>query len=140
MPPRLQMRGIWKRFAATEALRGVDFQVQAGEVRALVGENGAEKSTLMKVLSGVVAADRGSTSLDGAPYTPPHPLAARRAGVCMIYQDLSLAPHLSAEQNILLGVEPGRFGWLDAYQLRRRAREALAQLGHDQLPTNVPVG
>jgi len=139
-PPRLEMQGVSKRFGATVALDGVDFRVQPGEVHALVGENGAGKSTLMKVLSGVLTADRGSMSLDGAAYTPPNPLAARRAGVCMIYQELSLAPHLSAEQNILLGVEPSRFGWLDGRQLRRRARQALAQLGHEEIPTTVPVG
>ena len=133
------MEGVHKSFGATAALSGVDLAVRAGEVHALVGENGAGKSTLMKVLSGAHIADEGRMSLDGVPYAPRNPLEARRAGVCMIYQELSLAPHLSAEQNILLGVEPTRHGVLRRGEMRRRAREALVQLGHEDIPTQVPV-
>ena len=79
-----------------------------GEVLALVGENGAGKSTLMKVLSGAHAPDEGEMWLAGEPYRPRNPLEARRAGVAMIYQELSLAPHLSVAENILLGLEPRR--------------------------------
>ena len=102
----LSMRGVHKHFGATQALAGVDFEVMPGEVHALVGENGAGKSTLMKVLSGAHALDRGEMSLHGKPYRPRNPLDARRSGVAMIYQELSLAPHLSVMENILLGVEP----------------------------------
>jgi len=90
----LRMHGIEKRFGPVHALRGVDLDVRAGEVHALVGENGAGKSTLMKVLSGAHRPDAGTMTLDGAPYTPAGPLDARRRGVAMIYQELSLAPHL----------------------------------------------
>src|SRR5947208_14381923 len=103
---RLKMQGVHKRFGATVALAGVDIAVRAGEVLALVGENGAGKSTLMKVLSGAHLPDEGQMWLDGQPYSPRNPLDARRAGVAMIYQELSLAPHLSVMENILLGVEP----------------------------------
>src|SRR5207249_7686191 len=106
MPSRLEMIGVRKRFGATIALDGVDFAVPAGSVHALVGENGAGKSTLMKVLAGAHAADEGVMRLDGQPYAPRDPMAARRAGVAMIYQELSLCPHLSVEENILLGMEP----------------------------------
>src|SRR5207302_1907958 len=94
---RLRMRGICKRFGPTAALTDVDLTVSAGEVHALVGENGSGKSTLMKVLSGAIPADSGSIYLDGRPYRPRGPVEARRAGVAMIYQELSLAPHLSVE-------------------------------------------
>src|SRR5690349_4527522 len=105
-PPRLSMTGVRKRFGATIALDGVDFAVPAGTVHALIGENGAGKSTLMKVLAGAHAADEGSMQLDGEPYRPRDPMDARRRGVAMIYQELSLCPHLSVEENILLGMEP----------------------------------
>ena len=134
------MHGVQKRFGGTVALDGVDFAVRAGEVQALVGENGAGKSTLMKVLSGAHAADRGRMFLDGTPYSPRNPLDARRAGVSMIYQELSLAPHLSAEENILLGMEPTRCGLLRRREMRRSAVEALRQLEHEEIPPYVPVG
>ena len=92
---RLNMRGVRKRFGATQALAGVDLTVQAGEVHALLGQNGAGKSTLMKVLSGAIQPDAGDMAIDGARYAPAEPLDARRAGVAMIYQELSLAPHLT---------------------------------------------
>ena len=100
--PLLEMEGVSKRFGATIALEGVSFEVQAGEVHALVGENGAGKSTLMKVLSGAVQADAGRMHLGGESYQPRNPLDARRAGVAMIYQELSLANHLTVEENIML--------------------------------------
>ncbi len=137
--PCLEMRGISKRFGATVALDDVDLKVNAGEIHALVGENGAGKSTLMKVLSGAHPLDRGRMMLDAQPYAPNTPLAARRTGVCMIYQELSLASHLSAEQNILLGVEPTWFGFLRQSEIRRRTVEALERLKHHDLPIDVPV-
>jgi ribose transport system ATP-binding protein len=133
------MRGVCKRFGATVALDGVDFSVDAGEVHALVGENGAGKSTLMKVLSGAIQPDAGTMVLDGAPYRPRNPLEARHAGVAMIYQELSLAPHLTVEENIMLGMEPTRFGFIDRREVRRRAIDALRQLDHPEIRPDVPV-
>jgi ribose transport system ATP-binding protein len=136
---RLQMEGVHKRFGATIALGGVDLQVRSGEVLALVGENGAGKSTLMKVLSGAYTLDEGKMWLDGQPYAPRNPLEARRSGVAMIYQELSLAPHLSVMENIVLGMEPTRGPLMNWREIRQRAAGALAQLGHSDIPLNVPT-
>lgn len=136
---RLCMTGIRKRFGATVALDGVDLRVGAGQVMALVGENGAGKSTLMKILSGAHAPDEGSMTLDGRPYAPRDPMEARQAGVAMIYQELSLAPHLTVEQNILLGMEPAKMGWIDRREIGRRASEALAQLDQKEIQPDQRV-
>ena len=138
-PPRLSIRGVRKAFGATLALRGVDLVVQPGEVHALIGENGAGKSTLMKVLSGAHAPDAGTIELDGRTFQPEDPLSARQAGVAMIYQELNLAPHLSVEENILLGSTPNRLGWIQRRERTARARAALSQLGADDIPTWAPV-
>jgi len=137
--PRLQMFDIHKRFGATVALDGVDLSVDPGTVHALVGENGAGKSTLMKVLSGAISADTGTMLLDGEAYQPRGPLHARMTGVTMIYQELSLAPHLSVEENIVLGVEPARRGVIRWKNVRQTARAALAQLGHPEIDPGVLV-
>jgi len=133
------MSGVRKSFGATQALRGVSFEVGPGEVHALIGENGAGKSTLMKILSGAHQPDTGSIELDGASFTPENPLHARRSGIAMIYQELTLAPDLSVEENILLGSEPARFGWLNRARRRELAHRALAELHHDTIPLGVPV-
>lgn len=137
--PRLRMQGVHKRFGATIALAGVDLEVRGGEVLALVGENGAGKSTLMKVLSGAHLPDEGDMWLDGQPYRPQNPMDARRAGVAMIYQELSLARHLTVMENILLGMEPTAGPFLRWGEIRRRAAEALAQLGRPDIAPDTPV-
>ena len=137
--PLLTMHAISKRFGATQALARVDLEVGRGEVLALIGENGAGKSTLMKVLSGAHAADGGTMQLAGEPYAPANPHQARLAGVAMIYQELTLAPDLSVEDNVMLGQERRRGGWLLRGEQRRRVREALAMLGHGDLPLGTPV-
>jgi ribose transport system ATP-binding protein len=138
--PRLEMSGVRKRYGATQALDGVDLVVQVGEVHALLGQNGAGKSTLMKVLSGAIQPDTGEMRIDGAPYAPAEPLDARRAGVAMIYQELSLAPHLTVAENISLGLEPGRFGVVDRPAMRQRALRALEELHHPRIRPEAVVG
>jgi len=136
---RLEMRGICKRFGATVALQNVGIEVTGGEVLALVGENGAGKSTLMKVLSGAVKADAGQMWLNGTPYQPSNPLEARLAGVAMIYQELSLAPHLSVQENIMLGMEPATLGVVHGRQVRRRAIEAIKEFDNPELAPDTRV-
>ncbi|HEX8915257.1 MAG TPA: sugar ABC transporter ATP-binding protein [Humisphaera sp.] len=134
------MIDVHKRFGATRALSGVLLSVEPGQVLALVGENGAGKSTLMKVLSGAHRPDEGRMLLDGVPYAPADPLAARRAGVAMIYQELSLAPHLSVAENVLLGMEPTAGPFVRRGTVRRQAAEALAQLGRADIAVDRPAG
>ena len=83
--------------------------------------------------------DEGEIILNGKPFTPGNPLHARKAGIAMIYQELNLAPHLSAEENILLGEEPSRFGWLNPTRRRQLAQEAIDKLNHPHLPLDEPV-
>ncbi len=138
--PRLSMHDIRKSFGATIVLDGVDLVVAPGEIRALVGENGAGKSTLMKVLSGATRPDSGTMEIDGRPYDPRNAQEARHAGVAMIYQELSLAAHLTVEDNIMLGMEATRFGFLQRRESRSKVHEALEQLGHSTIPPDARVG
>jgi ribose transport system ATP-binding protein len=135
----MRMTGVQKRFGATVALGGVDLTIDPGEVLSLVGENGAGKSTLMKVLSGAHQPDAGAMELDGQPYDPRDPLDARRRGVAMIYQELSLAQHMSVMENILLGMEPTTGPLLNRGEMRRRAVDAMTQLGRSDSRPDVVV-
>jgi ribose transport system ATP-binding protein len=127
------MSAIAKRFGSTVALEGVDLAVERGEIHALIGENGAGKSTLMKVLAGAVRADAGTIEIDGRPFAPSSPADARDAGVAMIFQELSLAPHLSVAENIALGREPHVGPFVARRELERTARAALERVGHGEL-------
>ncbi len=136
----LEMRGISKSFGATRALAEVSLSVDAGQVLALIGENGAGKSTLMKVLSGAHRPDSGAMQLAGKPFQPSSPGDARRAGVAMIYQELNLAPDLSVEENVLLGIEEHRLGFVRGWSHRQRVRDALSRLGHADMSLDRRVG
>ncbi len=136
----LRLNDIQKSFGATRALRRVSLEIAPGEVHALIGENGAGKSTLMKILSGAHRADAGTMELDGAPYAPEGPHDARLKGVAMIYQELNLALHLTVQENILLGAESARGGWIDPVASRQRAQAVLEQLGHGGLDLDRPAG
>ena len=126
----LEVEDLAKRFGATVALDGVSLDVRAGEVHALIGENGAGKSTLMNVLVGAMRPDRGSMRIDDREYTPASPLDARRTGIALIHQELSLCPHLSVAENINLGLEPATRGWIDREAARDRATALLDEFGH----------
>lgn len=138
--PVLTLCDIRKHFGATVALDGVDLDLQKGEVHALIGENGAGKSTLMNILSGSILTDGGSMKLNGREYRPANALDARRDGIALIHQELMLAPHLSVAQNIFLGMENSRFGWLDNGEMRQRAQVAIGNFDHADIKPESKVG
>jgi ribose transport system ATP-binding protein len=138
--PMLFMQGVSKSFGATQALSQVSLAVMPGEVVALIGENGAGKSTLMKLLSGVHLPDQGSMKIAGRLYRPVGPSDARRQGIAMIYQELSLAKDLSVEDNLMLGREDHRWGWVARKQQRKRVVEVLELIGHPDLSPSRLVG
>ncbi len=123
----LRLTDIRKSFAGVQALKGVSFDLRAGEVHALVGENGAGKSTLMKVITGAHRPDEGTIEVDGRPVEGNDPLVARSLGIAAIYQQPALFPDLSVAENIALGLEPAA-GWrvVDWRGRRDRARRLLA--------------
>jgi len=131
--PLLALRGIGKQFPGVRALDGVDLELRAGEVHMLVGENGAGKSSLIKVLYGAYRADSGRILYEGNPVEVRSPADARRLGIAVIFQEFSLVPFLDIAQNIFLGREPrGRFpGSIDRAKLHADARRILQLLGVD---------
>jgi ribose transport system ATP-binding protein len=126
----LEARNISKSFPGVVALDEVSLGVWGGSVHAVVGENGAGKSTLMKILSGVYRADAGRILLDGKAVEFTSPLVAERAGVVIIHQELNLVPALSVAENIFLGREPSRFGFVDRRRMERDTEALLDRLGH----------
>ncbi|HVG37746.1 MAG TPA: sugar ABC transporter ATP-binding protein [Pyrinomonadaceae bacterium] len=135
----LRLQGIGKRFGPTVALDEVNLELRRGEVHALIGENGAGKSTLMNVLAGALKPDRGRMEIEGKPYEPATPLDARRHKIALIHQELSLCPHLSVAENVLLGMESSHLGWLDRPALRRRTLEVLENFQHPEMRPETRV-
>lgn len=132
----LQARGLVKRYGHVTALDGADFDLLSGEILAVVGDNGAGKSSLIKALSGALVADAGEIHLDGRPVRFANPLDARRAGIETVYQELAVSPALSIAENLYLGRELRRAGplgtllrVLDHGRMRRESAEHLAALG-----------
>ncbi|GAA2225448.1 ATP-binding cassette domain-containing protein [Herbiconiux moechotypicola] len=126
--PLLEARGVVKRYGHVEALGGADFTVYPGEVVSLIGDNGAGKSTLVKILSGAVQRDGGELLLDGEEIHPKSPVDVQNLGIETVYQDLALAPELSASANLYLGRElmkPAPLGWFGALDNKRMLAEAM---------------
>jgi D-xylose transport system ATP-binding protein len=138
--PLLEARGVVKRFPGVVALKGVDFDVKAGEIHALCGENGAGKSTLIKLLCGAYphGSYEGELLVDGAPAAFRGVGDAQKAGVAAIAQELALVPALSVAENVRLGDWPTSGGLVDWHEARRDAREWLGRLGLDVDP-DMPV-
>ena len=132
VPPLLDLRGIGRSFGAVRALDGVDLQIGAGEVVGLMGDNGAGKSTLTKIIAGNFPPTEGEIRLDGTPVHFDRPVAARDAGIEVMYQDLAIAENLTAAANVFLGREIKRgFGplrVLDHAAMNRRAAELFREL------------
>jgi ribose transport system ATP-binding protein len=136
----LAMAGIRKSFDATIALDAVDLTISAGTVHAIIGENGAGKSTLMKLLSGALTPDAGKMIYNGRPYAPRSPSEARTAGVGMMYQELALCPHMTVEENMMLGAETMRYGLVRRRECGALARSALEQLSHAEIDIHARAG
>jgi ABC-type sugar transport system ATPase subunit len=121
--------GVSKRFGAVQALTDVSLAFQPGEIHGLVGENGAGKSTLTKIIGGAQPPDEGDIRINGEPASFSAPADALRAGIVVIYQELSLIPELSVAANVFLGHEPRKRRMLDERGMRRRTNELLERLG-----------
>ena len=139
--PILELDAIEKSFPGVRALKGVSFDVHAAEVHALLGENGAGKSSLIKVVSGVYQPDAGTMSIDGKPVRFANPIEAQRAGIATIYQELLLFPELTVAENIFMGHAPRKsFGGIDWREMQRKARELLASLDIHDLDVTRVIG
>lgn len=136
--PVLSLRGINKRFGAVQALTDVDLDVHAGEVVALVGDNGAGKSTFVKILAGVYTPDEGTITFDGRPVTVTSPAAAQALGISSVFQDLALADNLDVVGNLFLGREITH-GVLDEEEMERRSWELLRQLSARIPSVRIPI-
>src|SRR5271165_5893181 len=137
--PALEMLNITKTFPGVRALDDVSFDCARGEVHALCGENGAGKSTLIKILGGVYRPDSGAIRLDGREVAFTHPVAARRAGVSIIHQELSLLPYRTVAENVFLGIEPACYGIVDRRRMRNETRRLLQRLG-SSIPPEAAAG
>ena len=136
----IELRGVTKRFAGIAALEGVDLLLHAGEVHALAGENGAGKSSLIKVMCGAYSLDGGSMVLRGNAFAPRSPLDAIRAGIRVVHQELHMLEQLSVAENLLFERLPrNRLGMLDRASMQRRAQELLALVGLEGVSPSAPV-
>ena len=134
--PVIKARGLVKRYGRVTALDNADFDLMPGEILAVIGDNGAGKSSLIKALTGAITPDSGDIFIDGARTHFASPIDARAAGIETVYQNLALSPALSIADNMFLGRELRAQGFagewlrkLDRAAMRKRAREALSELG-----------
>lgn len=125
----LVLREVRKSYGSAEVLHGVSLEAEYGQVVAIVGANGAGKSTFIKILAGAVPKDSGALELDSEPLDLKEPRDAIRKGICTVYQELSLVPELSVTENLLIGVLPKRHGLIDWKAARARAKDILASIG-----------
>jgi len=138
--PLLRMSGISKAFSGVPALIDVDLDLQGGKVHALLGQNGAGKSTLISIMSGVLQPDAGSIRIDGSEVRFASPSDALAGGVVAVYQELSLLPNMTVAQNLSLGIEPSRAGFIDLHAMETKAREVLDVLGATDIDPRMAVG
>ena len=143
MTPVLKLTGITKSYGGVHALRGIDMEVHRGEIVALVGDNGAGKSSLINVLSGNLRPDSGTYEVDGKPVNFKGPRDATDVGIQTVYQDLALCENLDAVSNLFLGREKTTPWWTGRLVHRawavRRCRDLFDDLGLNAIPTNRPV-
>ena len=137
--PVLSLEGISRTFGGSRALCGVDMDIHAGEVHGLLGQNGAGKSTIVKILSGADQPSAGTIRFGGEPVTFARPIEAQRAGIHTIFQEFSLVPGLSVAENIYLSDLPIRFGMVDWPRMRRLAAQALNAIGFGHIDVDARV-
>ena len=134
----LEVKNVTKTFPGVKALKGVDLCIRKGEIHGLVGENGAGKSTIIKVLAGIYKPDEGSITFDGRDCKGEDIGKALSNGISVIYQELCLVPHMKVYENIMIGIEPGRGISYSKEQCRKRAHDIVEMLGLD-LPLDAEV-
>jgi rhamnose transport system ATP-binding protein len=139
-PPAVVLRDVQKSFGATHAVKSVSLEIAAGTVHALVGENGAGKSTALGIIAGRIAPTSGTIEIFGHEFRYGDPRAARNAGVVAIYQELTIVPALSAEANVFLGQTLSRGGFLAEREMRSRYETLCAQVGVPTVPPKTPAG
>jgi simple sugar transport system ATP-binding protein len=144
--PILEARSLSRSFGHVQALRDADFDILPGEVVALIGDNGAGKSTMVKALSGNLELDSGQVLFEGKPIKISNPQQASSLGMEVVYQDLALAPHLNPVRNMFLGREIprkgilGKFGFMDEKAMRAKAIAGFQELGGTVRAMTAPVG
>ena len=137
--PVLSMTGVSKRFGAVQALKDIEFSVDAGEVVALVGDNGAGKSTLVKTIAGVYPPDEGHVVFDGAPVAITSPAQAQELGIATVFQDLALCDNLDVVSNLYLGNEVVRNQALDEVTMEKQSWRLLRELSAKIPSVRIPV-
>ncbi|WP_108126506.1 sugar ABC transporter ATP-binding protein [Saccharospirillum mangrovi] len=130
----IRLHGLGKRFGPVTVLRDINLDIRPGEVLGILGENGAGKSTLLKLISGVYQPSVGQLEIDGRRYDRLDPIRARQLGIAMIPQEFNLVPTLSVYENVFLGQELRRHGWLDRAKMRAETERVLATLDCDLDP------
>jgi simple sugar transport system ATP-binding protein len=141
----MRASGLTRAFGHVQALDGADFDINPGEVVALIGDNGAGKSTMVKAMSGNLDLDDGAIEFDGKPVVLSSPRHAAFLGIEVVYQDLALAGHLDPVQNVFLGRETpakgilGALGFMDNHHMRRKAQESFTALGGTVQSFTSPV-
>jgi ribose transport system ATP-binding protein len=136
--PILKITNLSKSFGPVHALRGVDFELQRGEIHAIAGENGAGKSTLMKVIDGILRPDTGEILFDGKPIRIASPAEAQRLGIGFVHQEIALCPEITVAENMFMAATNTSSTLLMDYRdLTRRSAEILRRLGH--IDPSTPV-
>lgn len=133
----LEARGIRKVFPGTVALDNVSFELRQGEIHALMGENGAGKSTFLKIVTGALHPDQGEIFLNGKPVRLQSPVDARRMGVAIVHQELSLFPDISVMENILVGQAPSKMGFMRTRKMQEISRAYLERFHVNFSPTEI---
>lgn len=133
----LEMKHIHKKFPGVYALKDINFELRAGEVHALLGENGAGKSTLIKVLGGIYSADQGEIVIDGKTVTIDSVKDAQENGIAIIHQELVLVPYMTVAENIFLGREPMKGGFIDKKKMNEEAQRLIDAYHMELSPTTM---